>query len=81
MNLGQSEISQANTSRALYSLENASRTLGGISIWTLRKHVAQGTVRVTKLGRRVFVSAEELARIQREGLPSLRNCSRVQQAA
>ena len=56
----------------LYSLEDASRELGGISVWTLRKHAARGSLVVTRIGRRVFVGAEELARVQREGLPCLR---------
>jgi hypothetical protein len=55
----------------LYSLADASRQLGGLSIWTLRKHVFRGNIQTTKLGRRVFLSAPEIARIQREGLPSL----------
>ena len=62
---------QANT--RLYSLTDASPELGGISVWTLRKHIAQGTIRVTKLGRRVFLDTEEIVRIKREGLPSLRS--------
>jgi len=58
----------------LYSIVEAARMLGGISPWTLRKHIASGggRVRVVRLGRRVFLDAEELDRIRREGLPSLR---------
>ena len=56
----------------LYSLPEAAKALGGISVWTLRKHVTQGRVRVTRIGRRIFLDAEELDRIRREGLPSLR---------
>jgi hypothetical protein len=57
----------------LYSIEEAARMLGGISPWTLRKHISLGQrIRVVRLGRRVFLDAEELARIRREGLPSLR---------
>jgi len=55
----------------LYSLVDASQQLGGLSIWSLRKHVFRGNVRPTRLGRRVFLSSAEIARIQREGLPSL----------
>jgi hypothetical protein len=55
----------------LYSLNDAAKVLGGISPWTLRKHVSQCSVRVTRIGRRVFVDGVELERIQREGLPSL----------
>lgn len=56
----------------LYSLDDASHVLGGVSVWTLRKHISSGRVRVVRLGRRVFLDADELERIRREGLPSLR---------
>jgi len=49
--------------------------LGGISQWTLRRHIATGQIRVTRIGRRVFVDADELERIRREGLPSLRGAA------
>ena len=55
----------------LFSVEEAGRLLGGISPWTLRKHVARGNVKVTRIGRRVFLDAEEVERIRRDGLPSL----------
>ena len=55
----------------LFSVEEAGRVLGGISPWTLRKHIAIGNVKVTRIGRRVFLDAEELERVRREGLPSL----------
>jgi hypothetical protein len=57
----------------LLSIFEAARELGGISPWSLRKHVSQGNVQVTRLGRRVFLRADEIARIQREGLPSLKS--------
>jgi hypothetical protein len=59
-------------SQHLYSLEEASRELGGVSTWTLRKHAGQGSLKVTRVGRRVFVNADELARISEQGLPSLK---------
>jgi hypothetical protein len=64
-------MNQDQTNTRLYSLTDASPELGGISVWTLRKHIAQGTIRVTKLGRRVFLDTEEIVRIKRQGLPSL----------
>ncbi len=57
----------------LLSLHKAAEALGGISIWTLRKHISVGNVRVTHLGRRVFLDEEEMSRVMREGLPSLRS--------
>jgi hypothetical protein len=57
----------------LHSLEDSSDQLGKISVWTLRKHVFRGTVAVTRIGRRVFLASEEIERIRREGLPSLRS--------
>lgn len=64
----------------LHSLEAAAKALGGISIWTLRKHIARGTITPVRLGRRVCLSVEELARIQREGLPSLKGPTRALKA-
>jgi hypothetical protein len=59
-------------SQRLYSIEDAARALGGISAWTLRKHLDRGTVTATRIGRRVFLSSEEISRVEREGLPPLR---------
>ena len=56
----------------LYPLPEAARLLGGISVWTLRKHIAKGTVRVTRIGKRIFLRFEEVERICEQGLPSLR---------
>jgi hypothetical protein len=55
----------------LFSVDDAGRVLGGISPWTLRKHITIGNVKVTRIGRRVFLDAGELDRIRRDGLPSL----------
>jgi hypothetical protein len=57
----------------LYSLSDAAKSLGGISIWTLRKHISNGQIRVVRIGRRIFLNTEELERIRRDGLPSLRD--------
>jgi excisionase family DNA binding protein len=56
----------------LFALPEAARVLGNISHWTLRKHVSEGRIRVVRIGRRIFLDAEELQRIRRDGLPSLR---------
>ena len=63
-------MTQSRTTRLL-TIFDAAHELGAISPWTLRKHIAQGTVRATRLGRRVFVPTNEVERIQQEGLPSL----------
>jgi hypothetical protein len=60
-----------NISARLFSLKEAGRVLGGVSHWTLHKHIAIGNVKVTRIGRRVLLTTEELERIRREGLPSL----------
>jgi hypothetical protein len=58
------------TARAydLYQLGEATHT----SHWTLRKHVKLGTIRVIRLGNRIRVTQDEVERILREGLPSLK---------
>ena len=63
---------QDKATSALFSIFDAARELGSISPWTLRKHITQGTIKVTRLGRRVFLRGEEIERIRQEGLPSLR---------
>jgi Helix-turn-helix domain len=55
----------------LHSFPEAAKLLGGISVWTLRKHVWRGNVTVIRIGRRVFITSEEIDRIRQEGLPSL----------
>jgi len=62
---------QDNTSNHLYSYQDASSMLGGISIWTIRAHAQRGNLTVIRLGRRCFLSQKEINRVQREGLPSL----------
>jgi len=62
---------RTNSDVQLFSVEDAAKVLGGISPWTLRKHIQYGNLKVTRIGRRVFLDAEELERIQRDGLPSL----------
>lgn len=64
-------MSETTSEAQLFSVEEAGRVLGGISPWTLRKHIAVGNVKVTRIGRRVFLNSDELGRIGREGLPSL----------
>jgi hypothetical protein len=61
----------ASESAVLYSIEDAARVLGKISSWTLRKHLKRGSVSVVRIGRRTFLSADEIRRIQVQGLPSL----------
>jgi Helix-turn-helix domain len=56
----------------LFSIEEACRLLGGCSAWTLRKHAQRKTLRVVRLGSRIFVSIDEIERIKSEGLPCLR---------
>jgi hypothetical protein len=64
-------VSLNNLTAQLFSVEEAGRLLGGTSPWTLRKHIACGNVAVTRIGRRVFLTTEEVERIRQDGLPSL----------
>ena len=63
---------EAAASKRLYDLVESTRQLGDLSIWTLRKHISAGNVKVVRLGRRVFLTAQEIERICSEGLPPLR---------
>ena len=67
-------------SNRLFSLHEAARQLG-IRVWTLRGHTRKGgSVRTTRVGRRVLVSASELDRIEASGLPSLSEVKRHREA-
>jgi hypothetical protein len=63
---------------ALHGIEYAARFLGDTSPWTLRKHIAEGNIKVVRIGRRVFLAEDELRRIAREGLPPLGTSKRPQ---
>jgi hypothetical protein len=56
----------------LFDVVDSSERLGGCSPWTLRKHIAIGNVPVVRIGRRIFLNEETIARIARDGLPSLK---------
>jgi len=56
----------------LFNVNESAKALGGISPWTLRKHISRGTIRVVRIGTRVLIDGEELDRIRKAGLPSLR---------
>ncbi len=58
-------------SRRLYSVDEAAQRHGA-SGWTYRAHIARGNIKVVRIGRLVRISEDELARIEREGLPSLK---------
>jgi len=65
-------MAEVKTQQQLYSLEQASQALGGCSQWLLRKHIYAGRIKVTRIGTRVFIPDEEISRLAREGLPSLK---------
>jgi hypothetical protein len=60
------------TEQKLFDLDAASKSLGNISEWTLRRHCRQGTVKTVRIGKRIFLSAAEISRISEKGLPSLK---------
>jgi len=59
----------------LISINEAGRRLS-LSPWTIRAHVRKGSIKSIHCGRRVLIPASELSRIQRGGLPSLRDDSK-----
>ena len=53
----------------LIPIHEASALLGGISRWTLYGWISQGRIRRVKIGGRVMFSADEIRRLQNDGLP------------
>jgi excisionase family DNA binding protein len=58
------------TNLELLSIEESARNLS-VSPWTLRAHIKRGAITVVRCGKRILISRAEIARIAREGLPSL----------
>lgn len=53
-----------------FTLDEAAEALR-CSSWTLRAHLRLGNIGSTRIGRLIRISASEVARIHRHGLPSL----------
>jgi excisionase family DNA binding protein len=53
-----------------FTLDEAAEALR-CSSWTLRAHLRLGNIDSTRIGRLIRISASEVSRIQRDGLPSL----------
>ena len=53
--------------RKAFSFKDAAEVLGGVSVGFLRLESLRGNLRVTRLGRRVLITAEELDRYLAEG--------------
>jgi hypothetical protein len=66
-------VTMLDNTKRLYSLQDLAGRLGGSSIWTIRAHIKNGSIACVRLGARVFVSEDELDRILRSGLPSLKH--------
>lgn len=64
-------MSQDQRNQKLYSLQQAGEALGGVSSWTLRAHIARGSIKTVRIGRRVFLSEKTVQQISERGLSSL----------
>jgi excisionase family DNA binding protein len=59
--------SQTLSCRKAFSLKEAAEALGGVSVGFLRLESLRGHLHVTRLGRRVLITAQELDRYLAEG--------------
>jgi hypothetical protein len=66
-----SKVAEQAGEQHLYSKSDAARRLGSVSISLLDKHLRNGSLRGTRIGRRIFISHQELNRVAKEGLPGL----------
>jgi excisionase family DNA binding protein len=51
----------------LFSIQDAARYLGGISIWTVRAWLSQGRMNRSKIGARTMIRQSELDKVIRDG--------------
>jgi excisionase family DNA binding protein len=59
--------SQTLIPRKAFSIKEAAEILGGVSVGFLRLESLRGRLQVTRLGRRVLITAQELDRYLAEG--------------
>ncbi len=51
----------------LYSVPEAAKMLGGISIWTVHAWLAQGKMQRTKVGGRTMIRGSEFQKVIQDG--------------
>ena len=56
----------------LFDLSASSKALGNISEWTLRRHVRQGTVKVVRIGTRIFSALKKSHALAKRACPRCR---------
>jgi hypothetical protein len=56
--------------KRLLTLDKVTVALG-CSIYSVRRYIANGSIKAVNIGSRVMVSTEEVERIQRDGLTSI----------
>jgi excisionase family DNA binding protein len=56
----------------LKAINEAAKKLS-LSSWTVRAHVRNGNIRAVRCGKRILIHEDELERICRQGLPSLKH--------
>ena len=54
--------------KRLYSLQDSSTYLGGISVFSLRRYIDADLIVPIRICGRVFIGIEELRRIERDGI-------------
>ena len=54
----------------LFSIEEAAKHLGGISVHTVKKMLTKHQLRRTKVGRRTFIRESQLERVIKDELPA-----------
>lgn len=54
--------------RQVCSLSDSSIWLGGVSVYSLRRHIAAGAISAINIGGRVFIPVSELQRVAQFGV-------------
>ncbi len=55
----------------LVAIQEVAKALS-ISPWTVRAHLKLGNILAVRCGRRILIHREEIDRVSRQGLPSLK---------
>lgn len=56
-----------NSEQSLFSLAAASVRWGGLSVFSIRRHIKAGSIRAVRVGGRVFIPLDEIERVETNG--------------
>jgi Helix-turn-helix domain len=62
--------------KQLYSIADACKRWGDVSLYTIRRHIGRGEIKTINIGSRVFIPISEVERVEQFGVGKSRKDAR-----